>query len=198
MENSNSVILSKGYGLKLISSTRTRTGLVCKTDKGIKELKKVFSDEKAVIFEDAVKRHLKQRGFRGVGLYEKTPDGTPFFNYEDTRYVLEEHVPCKSADLTDRTILKKAVESLADIHGMTEDFLFEGDGKNGADLSQLTAGTGPDGRVIERDVQALIDAGKINELMGLLNAFGVQAVTQLKQDQLGAFATELRKLGAQI
>lgn len=45
---------------------------------------------------------------------------------------------------------------------------------------------------------ALIDAGKINDLMGLLNAFGVQAVTQLKQDQLGAFATELRKLGAQI
>lgn len=45
---------------------------------------------------------------------------------------------------------------------------------------------------------ALIDAGKINELMGLLNAFEVQAVTQLKQEQLGAFATELRKLGAQI
>ena len=45
---------------------------------------------------------------------------------------------------------------------------------------------------------ALIDAGKTNELMGLLNSFGVQAVTQLKQDQLGAFATELRKLGAQI
>lgn len=45
---------------------------------------------------------------------------------------------------------------------------------------------------------ALIDAGKINELMGLLNSFGVQAVSQLKQDQLGAFATELRKLGAQI
>lgn len=45
---------------------------------------------------------------------------------------------------------------------------------------------------------ALIDAGKIAELMGLLNAFGVQAVTQLKPEQLGAFATELRKLGAQI
>ena len=40
MENINSVILAKGYGLKLISSTRTRTGLVCRTDKGIKELKK--------------------------------------------------------------------------------------------------------------------------------------------------------------
>jgi len=137
MENSNSIILNKGYGLKLISCTRTRTGLVCRTDKGIKELKKVLCDERTVVFEDAVKRHLKQRGFRGVSTFIETLDGTPFFNYEDTRYVLEEHVPCKSADLTDRTILKKAVESLADIHGMTEDFLFEGDGKNGADLSQL-------------------------------------------------------------
>lgn len=45
---------------------------------------------------------------------------------------------------------------------------------------------------------ALLDAGKMNELMSLLNAFGAQAVTQLKEDQLGAFATELRKMGAQI
>ncbi|MBE6007635.1 MAG: hypothetical protein E7235_00355 [Lachnospiraceae bacterium] len=137
MENSNSVILSKGYGLKLISSTRTRTGLVCKTDKGIKELKKVFSDEKAVIFEDAVKRHLKQRGFRGVGLYEKTPDGTPFFNYEDTRYVLEEYIPCKGAELTDKKVMKKAVEALADIHNLTEDFVFDGEIRQGTDLTEL-------------------------------------------------------------
>ena len=45
---------------------------------------------------------------------------------------------------------------------------------------------------------ALLDAGKMNDLMSLLNAFGAQAVTQLKEDQLGAFATELRKMGAQI
>jgi hypothetical protein len=45
---------------------------------------------------------------------------------------------------------------------------------------------------------ALMDAGKTNELIALLNAFGVQAVTHLKAEQLGAFATELRKLGAQI
>lgn len=44
----------------------------------------------------------------------------------------------------------------------------------------------------------LIDIGKINELMGLLNRFGVQAVTHLKSEQLGAFATEMRQLGAQI
>ena len=44
----------------------------------------------------------------------------------------------------------------------------------------------------------LMDAGKVEDLMKLLHSFGVQAVTELKPEQLGAFATELRKLGATI
>lgn len=44
----------------------------------------------------------------------------------------------------------------------------------------------------------LMDAGKVNELMSLLHSFGVQAVMDLKQEQLGAFATALRNLGAKI
>lgn len=45
---------------------------------------------------------------------------------------------------------------------------------------------------------ALMDAGKVNELMNLLRSFGVQAVLDLKPEQLGAFATGLRELGAKI
>ena len=45
---------------------------------------------------------------------------------------------------------------------------------------------------------ALMDAGKVNDLLNLLHSFGVQAVTDLKPEQLGAFATEMRKLGAAI
>lgn len=44
----------------------------------------------------------------------------------------------------------------------------------------------------------LVDAGKMEQLLGLLTKYGVQAVTQLTPDQYGAFATELRALGAQI
>ena len=44
----------------------------------------------------------------------------------------------------------------------------------------------------------LMDAGKINDLMNLLHKFGVQAVMDLKPEQLGAFATEMRALGAVI
>lgn len=44
----------------------------------------------------------------------------------------------------------------------------------------------------------LVDAGKMEQLISLLTKYGVQAVTQIAPDQYGAFATELRALGAQI
>ena len=45
---------------------------------------------------------------------------------------------------------------------------------------------------------SLMDAGKIAELRNLIKSFNVEAVTNLKPEQYGAFATELRKLGAMI
>lgn len=39
---------------------------------------------------------------------------------------------------------------------------------------------------------------KVNELINLLHSFGVQAVMDLKPEQLGAFATAMRELGAKI
>lgn len=51
---------------------------------------------------------------------------------------------------------------------------------------------------ISRAGASLVDAGKMQHLLELLGRYGVQAVTQLQPEQYGAFATELRALGAQI
>ena len=45
---------------------------------------------------------------------------------------------------------------------------------------------------------SLVDAGKMEPLLALLSRYGVQTVTQLAPEHYGAFATELRALGAQI
>ena len=45
---------------------------------------------------------------------------------------------------------------------------------------------------------ALIDKGKMNDVTALLPKYGVHAVNQLKEDQLEAFAADLRALGADI
>lgn len=45
---------------------------------------------------------------------------------------------------------------------------------------------------------ALIDAGKMDQLMQLLGKFGVASLTELAPDNYGAMANELRALGAAI
>ena len=44
----------------------------------------------------------------------------------------------------------------------------------------------------------LVDAGRRAELVQLLAAFGVQALTALPKEQYGNFATSLRSMGAKI
>jgi hypothetical protein len=44
----------------------------------------------------------------------------------------------------------------------------------------------------------IVDAGRRTELVTLLNSFGVQALTALPKEHYGAFATQLRALGAKI
>ena len=139
MDNINSTILSEGYGLKLISSARTRTGLICKTDKGTKELRKVYGDDNLLMFNAAAKRHLKQRGFDGVRVSIPATDGSPFFNYDDQKYVLEDYYAAQSADLTDKTVLKKAVTVLAAMHTASEGFTFDGTVVYGPSLTDLYA-----------------------------------------------------------
>lgn len=46
--------------------------------------------------------------------------------------------------------------------------------------------------------QQLVDAGNREQVVQLLSSFGAQALTQVPQEQYGAFATKLRELGAQI
>ena len=51
---------------------------------------------------------------------------------------------------------------------------------------------------ISRAGASLVDAGKMQQLLELLSRYGVQAITKIQPEQYGAFATELRALGAQI
>ncbi len=51
---------------------------------------------------------------------------------------------------------------------------------------------------LARAAFALMDSGRQQELIGLLQQFGVNAIPELKPEQFGTFATALRGMGAQI
>lgn len=51
---------------------------------------------------------------------------------------------------------------------------------------------------LSRAGAALVDAGMMPQLLDLLTKYGVRAVVQLPKEQYGAFAGELKALGAQL
>ncbi|MGL5434968.1 MAG: hypothetical protein ACRDBO_06135 [Lachnospiraceae bacterium] len=51
---------------------------------------------------------------------------------------------------------------------------------------------------LARAAMSLMDSGRQNDLQQMLARFGVQSLPELPQAQYGAFATELRTMGAQI
>lgn len=51
---------------------------------------------------------------------------------------------------------------------------------------------------LARAAMTLMDSGRQGDLISLLTQFGTDALTQLPQEQYGAFATALRGLGAPI
>ena len=51
---------------------------------------------------------------------------------------------------------------------------------------------------LARAAMTLMDSGRQQELIGLLQNFGVSSLPDLRPDQYGAFATALRGMGAQI
>ena len=83
MDDINAKILQQGFGVKLISSYRTRTGLVCRTDRGLLELKKTFSDDVSLEMEAALKEYISSRGFDGVDKAYRTTEDMPCYRTED-------------------------------------------------------------------------------------------------------------------
>ena len=92
-EEMYSKILWEGYGLRYHGGTRTRTGLVCKTDCGLWELKKARSRKAEIKFAHDVKTCLYQNGFTQLCLFEQTTNGQPYFEMNGTVYLLEKCMP---------------------------------------------------------------------------------------------------------
>ena len=86
-------ILQKGYGLRLMRAVRSRTGIVCSTDRGMRELKKYAGDDLRLAFDWAVRERLFESGFGQVLRYHITVDGEQAFCWNDQRYVLEDYAP---------------------------------------------------------------------------------------------------------
>ena len=91
MDEMYDIILNEGYGMKLKSAARTRTCLVCTTDKGIFDLKKNIYDENIVVFEVEIKSVLNETALTVLFLLKK-PLTAIFFMNTTTADILLKHI----------------------------------------------------------------------------------------------------------
>lgn len=93
MEEIYEKIMREGYGLQLRHGTRTRTGLVCRTERGLRELKKPRGSVDSLRLAFDVKKRLRENGFLGISRCYPTLEGEPFYQLDGVRYILEDVLP---------------------------------------------------------------------------------------------------------
>lgn len=125
MDDINEKVLREGFGIKLFSGFKTRTGFVCRTDKGMKELKKA-AEEKGILFENDVKEHLIQKGFISLNRFLPALDQKPCFFYNGVYYTLENYIETQAIDDTMEENWVKGAKLLGNFHraakGLTSEY----------------------------------------------------------------------------
>lgn len=116
MEELYEKILWEGYGLKFRGGTRTRTGLVCRTDRGLRELKKPRGNIQGLRFACDVKAQLEKNGFSNISRFYPAADGEPFYQKDGIVYILEELMPTEVLEEKDTAAFCLGAKTLGQMH----------------------------------------------------------------------------------
>lgn len=116
MEEIYEKILWEGYGLKFRGATRTRTGLLCRTDRGLRELKKPRGSQENLRFAFDVKEQLRKNGFCNISRFYPALDGEPFYTQDGTLYSLEDITPAEALGEDDAAAFQRGAAALGEMH----------------------------------------------------------------------------------
>lgn len=116
MEEIYEKILWEGYGLQFKHGTRTRTGLVCRTDLGMRELKKPRGSMDSLRLAFDVKEQLRKNGFNNISRFYRALDGEPFYRYDGVLYLLEDVMPQDTLEEDKAETFIRGADTLGQMH----------------------------------------------------------------------------------
>ena len=116
MDDQYEKILWEGYGLRFRGGTRTRTGLICRTDMGLRELKKPRGSVAGLRLAFDVKAQLRKNGFHQISRFYQALDGEPFFQRDGVLYVLEDPMPAEALEENGLEAFARGAETLGRMH----------------------------------------------------------------------------------
>ncbi|MCI9354378.1 MAG: hypothetical protein HFE58_06180 [Firmicutes bacterium] len=120
MEYNYEKILWEGYGLRFYGGNRIRTGYLCKTDKGLLEIRKNTSHKKQILFEYDIKEHLYQKGFCNINRLEISQQGLPYYTWEENDYIVEKAVETEPLEEEEKQTFVIGAKTLAKLHNVAK------------------------------------------------------------------------------
>jgi len=135
-ENISAVLLSE-YGLKAFNITRFRGNYICKTDKGQKELRRAFADEKRIKFEYNVREKLFENGYESAERILPTLLGAPFCETDSGRFILTEYIPGEPPDQERPGDFLRCAEELGLLHRAAWGLEYEENAKGAANAEEI-------------------------------------------------------------
>ena len=108
-------IMQKGYGERLLRWVRCRTGVICTTERGMRELKRYPWGAENLAFDYQARELLAKAGFAPVMRYWPAMDGETSFCFGEDRYVLEDYVPPMGEE-TAQAYRQAGAATLASLH----------------------------------------------------------------------------------
>jgi len=117
------LLIESLYGLEVRSMQEGDRGILVYTDKGIRRLKEIKSDEAKILFAASAYEHIYNNGFRRISRINRNLDGGFHIRYDKNNYILQDFTGGRVLDVDSEKKAADAGKALAELHRAGEHFI---------------------------------------------------------------------------
>lgn len=111
----------RDFGLKCIHIEKGKAFYACRTNTGMKSLKKVNYNIESILFQNHVKELLYLNGFTNIDRFYLSQQGLPYVISGGGTYILTDCLNAKPASFAAASQFKEIVKSIAEMHFICRD-----------------------------------------------------------------------------
>ena len=98
---------------------------ICNTDKGVKIVKKTFDTRESIIFQNKIKNHLYENGFRNIDMFKLSKAEIPYVEMGGEIYVMTEFVEGRESNFWEKEEFLRVVKEVAKMHKVGQGIKFD-------------------------------------------------------------------------
>lgn len=117
------LLIESLYGLEVKNMQESDRGILVYTDKGVKRLKEIKSDEANILFAASAYEHIYSNGFRHISCISRSLNGGYCMKYDKNCYVLQNFTKGRVYEIESREAAAAAGRALAELHKAGEQFI---------------------------------------------------------------------------